>query len=96
MENIYTIIGKRIREERKKTGLTQIQLSKLSGVHYSFIGYIERGHKRLSVGTMYKVATALCNTIPTNKVPEHTKLISKQMSAMFTGQVKEGTGKIIW
>ena len=38
----YVVIGKRIRELRKKKGLTQVVLAELSGVEPSNISHIER------------------------------------------------------
>ena len=59
MDDIYKLIGKRIREERIKAGLTQEELGALAGVHYSFLGYIERGKKRASLKTINRIAHAL-------------------------------------
>ncbi|MBI4404476.1 MAG: helix-turn-helix transcriptional regulator [Deltaproteobacteria bacterium] len=38
-------IGKRVKELRKKRGLTQAELARQSGVSYSFINEVEGGKK---------------------------------------------------
>ena len=50
-EDIYITIGRRIREERLNADLTQEQLGEKADIHYSFLGYIERGTKKASVRT---------------------------------------------
>ena len=59
MEDIYIKVGERIREERLKAGLTQEELGEATDLHYSFIGYIERGKKKPSLRTIEKIANAL-------------------------------------
>ena len=46
-KNIYDIVGDRIREERKRTGLTIEQLAESAGISTSFLAYIET-KKRIS------------------------------------------------
>jgi transcriptional regulator with XRE-family HTH domain len=59
MEEIYTLIGKRIREERKKLHITQERLAELTELSVAFIGQIERGHNRASLVTIQKIADAM-------------------------------------
>lgn len=49
----------KIKEIRTKKGLTQKELSKLSGVSESYIGDLERNEKIPSIITIYKLAKAL-------------------------------------
>jgi len=53
------IIGQRIRQARKKLGLTQEQLGERTDLHYSYIGQVERGSKTPSIQTLNKIASAL-------------------------------------
>ena len=55
----YVVIGKRIRELRKKKGLTQVVLAELSGVEPSNISHIERAATKLSLPTLVHIANAL-------------------------------------
>lgn len=48
-----------IREIREKKGLSQEQLSKLSGVSASHIGYIENGEREPTVSVLCRLAKAL-------------------------------------
>jgi len=58
-EDIYTIIGKRTRQEREKLGLTQEELADKVEIHPSFLGQIERGTKKASIITLQRIADAL-------------------------------------
>lgn len=55
---IYKIIGKRIREEREKLGLTQEELADKVNMHPSFIGQLERGTKKASIVTIQRIVQA--------------------------------------
>lgn len=48
-----------VREIRESKGLSQIQLSKLSGVSASHIGYIENGEREPTISILCKLAIAL-------------------------------------
>lgn len=48
-----------IREIREKKGLSQEQLSKLSGVSASHIGYIENGEREPTVSILCRIGKAL-------------------------------------
>lgn len=52
-------IGQKIREARKKMGLTQEELAEKADVHYTFLGAAERGETNLSLKTLFRVADAL-------------------------------------
>ncbi len=53
------IIGKKIRELRKKKKLTQEDLGEASGLDYTSIGAAERGERNLSIKSLLRVADAL-------------------------------------
>ena len=55
----YRELGKRIRQQRAMCGLTQEELAEKSGISCSFVGHIERGEKKFSIGTL----VALCNAL---------------------------------
>ena len=56
MNDLFQLLGKRIKEERKKRGLTQEKLAELSGVSNTFISFIESGNKNASLKTIKKIA----------------------------------------
>ncbi len=47
MEDIQKVIGNRLRDLRKKKGLSQEELGSKSKLHYTYIGAIERGEKNV-------------------------------------------------
>lgn len=51
--------GKRLREIRKKVGLSQEELGFRAGIHRTYIGAIERGEQNVSVDNIHKLARAL-------------------------------------
>ncbi len=65
------IIGRKIRELRKKKKLTQEDLGERAGLDYTSIGAAERGERNLSVRSLLRVAEALdadaTYFIPTSK-----------------------------
>ena len=59
MENIYKMIGIRVREERKNLGLTQEELAERVDLSSNFLGHIERGTKKASLETIKKLSDGL-------------------------------------
>lgn len=55
----YSDIGGRIRLQREGLGLTQEQLGEACDLSTSFVGHIERGSRKLSVESLYKIAGVL-------------------------------------
>lgn len=51
--------GQRVREERKKLGLSQEELAARAEVHRTYIGMIERGEKNITLLNIEKIAKAL-------------------------------------
>jgi transcriptional regulator with XRE-family HTH domain len=54
-----SMIGSRIRDERKKHSLTLAELSERADISSNFLGNIERGVDTPSVETLLKIANAL-------------------------------------
>lgn len=52
-------LGRRIRELRQKTGLSQEELGFKSSLHRTYIGSVERGEQNISIDNIYKLAKAL-------------------------------------
>ena len=55
----YGQIGKRIREIRKRRGISQLALAEMINKSPTYISYFERGLKSMSLDTFVSVANAL-------------------------------------
>ncbi|HWF32130.1 MAG TPA: helix-turn-helix transcriptional regulator [Solirubrobacteraceae bacterium] len=53
------VLGERIRERRVALGLSQESLAERSGVHWTFLGQVERGRRNLSLHNLLKIAAGL-------------------------------------
>jgi transcriptional regulator with XRE-family HTH domain len=53
------IVGENIRGFRNIKGWSQEKLGTRSGLHYNYIGTVERGEKSISVDNLAKIAKAL-------------------------------------
>jgi len=56
--------AKRVREERKKLGLSQEEFAAKSGFHRTYIGMIERAERNITLSNIEKLAKALGKSIP--------------------------------
>ena len=59
MEDIKSLLGKRIRDLRKQRGLSQEELGWKAELHFTYIGAVERGEKNCSIITLKKIAKGL-------------------------------------
>lgn len=55
--------GKRVRELRQKSGLTQEELGFRAKLHRTYIGSIERGEQNVAIENIFKLAKALQITL---------------------------------
>jgi transcriptional regulator with XRE-family HTH domain len=53
------IFGERVRTHRQRLGISQETLAQLSGVHWTFVGQVERGTRNLSLHNIIKLAVGL-------------------------------------
>lgn len=53
------LFGQNVRAQRRCLGLTQESLSEAAGIHYTFVGHIERGTKLPSIRVLDRLASAL-------------------------------------
>ncbi|MGI8502562.1 MAG: helix-turn-helix domain-containing protein [Hassallia sp.] len=56
-------LGILIRQLRLKTGMSQEEFADLCGLHRTYIGFIERGEKTITIETANKIAQALGLTL---------------------------------
>jgi transcriptional regulator with XRE-family HTH domain len=53
------LLGERIRAERHAQGLSQEALADRCGIHWTFLGQVERGQRNLSLHNLLKIADGL-------------------------------------
>ena len=56
-------LGQRIREERKRLGMTQTQLSEEIDVSSTYIGFVERGERSVTLEKLVDISNALGVTV---------------------------------
>jgi transcriptional regulator with XRE-family HTH domain len=78
------IFGERVRANRQRLGISQETLAELSGVHWTFVGQVERGARNLSLHNIIKLAggldvdpAVLLSGIPASAVPHEDRPISE-------------------
>ena len=59
----YKRLGERIREERRKLGLTQAQLAEDVDISDTYMGSIERGERSLTLDTLVRLVNRLGVTV---------------------------------
>jgi len=60
---ILVSFGNKVREERRKLGLSQEELAERAGLHRTYIGMVERAEKNITLINIEKIAKALGLTI---------------------------------
>ena len=58
-EQDYAQIGAKIREARKKQGISQERLAELADISPAFVGHIERGTRIMSLETFIKICRVM-------------------------------------
>jgi transcriptional regulator with XRE-family HTH domain len=59
MEDIKTLLGRRIRYLRTLRGMTQQKLGEKVDLNYKYLGAVERGEKNPSIDNLAKIAEGL-------------------------------------
>jgi len=65
MDSVLARFGNRVRELRKKKGLSQEGLALESGLDRSYVGGVERGERNISLENIRKLADALGLSVST-------------------------------
>jgi transcriptional regulator with XRE-family HTH domain len=52
-------LGERVRARRQELGESQEQLADASGLHWTFVGQVERGRRNISLHNILKLAQGL-------------------------------------
>jgi transcriptional regulator with XRE-family HTH domain len=63
MKDIKKAFGLRVKELRKKLGISQEEAADRAGLHFTYWGAVERGEKNLTIESMQKIATGLGTTV---------------------------------
>lgn len=58
-EQASTEFGRRVRAAREKQNLSQEALADLAGVHRTYIGSVEQGHRNVSLTNILRISHAL-------------------------------------
>lgn len=58
-KDVYKIIGERLKSSRNELDLTQESVSERAGISLNFYGQIERGTKKASVETLFRLCRVL-------------------------------------
>jgi len=59
MQGIQKRLGARIRELRKRRGWSQEDLADVSGLHYTYVGSVERGERNVTLRSIHTLASSL-------------------------------------
>jgi transcriptional regulator with XRE-family HTH domain len=87
VEDIKSLIGKRIRDLRKQRGLSQEELGWKAELHFTYIGAVERGERNCSIITLEKIAKGLgINIKDFFDIPFH-KTDIKKLKKEITNQI---------
>lgn len=97
MQNANELLGKRIRELRKRAGLTQEQLAEQLGIDQKHMSRIELGKSYPSLDRLSKIAEVV--SVPLPKLFRFSHLsdevdLQKQLSEMVTQLDKKDLKKV--
>ncbi len=59
LSDATTEFGQRVRAQRHALGLSQEALAAAAGLHWAFVGQVERGRRNLTLHNILKLAAAL-------------------------------------
>ena len=59
MQNLLRSVGERIRSIRKEQRISQEKLAERAGLHFTYIGGVERGERNIGLENLSRIATAL-------------------------------------
>lgn len=85
----YKRLGERIREERRKLGLTQAQLAEAVDISDTYMGAIERGERSLTLDTLVRLIDRLGVTVDyllADSVTDSDANIMEQFKQIIDGQ----------
>ncbi|MFB3921978.1 MAG: helix-turn-helix domain-containing protein [Terriglobia bacterium] len=84
-------LGARIRQLRKKQRLTQEELAERCGIHYKFLGGIERGDQNPTIIVLGKIAKALHVSLADLFDYEHVVSTPQRLREQLTEGIKQSS-----
>lgn len=98
MEDTRKLLGRRIKELRRRLNLTQEKLGDEAEMNYKYLGAIERGERNPSIENLDKIAVALKVKLHELFLFEHEtesrKVINKKINEMLKGASEKEFGTI--
>ena len=82
----FKIIGERIREARKKAGITQEELSEILDVTVGFISRMERGRTEVNLKRLGQIARILdipLEELVSGTTPDSEKYLDKDLAKIY-------------
>ncbi|MCF0126647.1 MAG: helix-turn-helix transcriptional regulator [Clostridia bacterium] len=82
----YQVIGERIRNARKKKGMTQERLAELIGVAVGYLSRVERGQSKVNLKRLSDISNALDISISefiTNIAPQNEQYLEKEFKKIL-------------
>lgn len=86
MELDFEVVGKRVQKLRKSKHISQELLAEMAGLSLSYVSYIERGVKCMSVETLIKIANSLEATpdyILADSLKNHKTITSNEFAEIL-------------
>ncbi|MGI8774472.1 MAG: helix-turn-helix domain-containing protein [Actinomycetota bacterium] len=56
---VATVFGERVRARRHELGLSQEEVAERAGMHFTYVGSVERGERNISLVNIVRLAAAL-------------------------------------
>ena len=84
----FLTIGKKVRRLRVKNNMSQVELAYLIDVSPSYIGYLEKGLKSMSLDTLIKIANVFHVTtdmILSDCLTDNKSIVVKEMAELLDG-----------
>lgn len=84
----YKLIGRRIKETRKRKNLSQAMLAEFADLSVAYIGHIETGRKQASLDSLIRIANVFNTTVDFLLAGNQTKDMGMYVSEL--SQILEG------
>ena len=102
-EEIYKLVGSKIRDYRREKGFTQSDLAEKTDTSTNYIGQIERGTKRPSLKTLKRIADILGTELrelfsavsKNSRLPQSSYAFDTKRILYLLGEAKPSERKII-
>jgi transcriptional regulator with XRE-family HTH domain len=99
-KSVFETVGERIRALRKAAGLSQERLAERAGLHYTYIGAVERAERNVTLDTLVRIANGLGVAVG-DFFPSTNATRSAQVARILAGlelsddQVVDAVGELV-